>query len=266
MNELKNQKHKKRVTRNNKIAGLIITSGGYGIILSIAAILLFLIYKSFPLFSGAKLEEVNFGKPGSDKILLTGIDKFQEIKYLLFENGRIDFSYIGKSGTFEKEQIQLDENEKIVRADKGSLRNEAITLITSNNRIITAEIKMNAVYNGGTRKIIPDLEIIDEFNSDSSSSGINKFAYSINEDGLRFYGWTDSENNLWLKIYDAEEEEYYTHNLTDFLSADKISSLAVSHTGEILICGMQSGELFWFDISDFEEPELVDNWKAANIR
>lgn len=263
MNNPENIKHKKRVTRNNKIASYVISAGGFGIILSIAAILLFLVYKSYPLSSDANLEKISTASSGKNKVILMGMDRFQEINYSIFENGEISFSSNSSRKVFSVKNIDLEENERIIFADKGSLRNETFALITNLNRIITAEIKMTAKYQNDKRQIVPSLEIIEEFKADSSGFSIKNFIFTFNENSDRIYSWTDSGNNLNLRIFGFDDEEIFQHNLSGFMNSDEIKSCAVNHSGEVLICGTKTGELFWFDISDFEEPELIDNWKAG---
>lgn len=264
MKELKSNKHKKRVTRNNKIAKVVITAGGYGIIISIVAILLFLIYKSYPLAFDAVVEEIFRGKPGTENILLAGVDKYEEVKYLVKENGEVDFYSFKGTKILQTEKIPLKEDEKIIKAVKGSLRNETIALVTDKSNIITLEIKMLPSYSGDERSIISSLKIEDEFATEDSGSEINKFTFAINEDGFRYYGWTDQDDQVWLRIYDNDEEEYYSQNLTENIGDDKLTNFVFSHTGEMFICGTESGELFWFDISDAEEASLVDNWKGSD--
>ena len=71
----------RKVDRANRLARYIITFGGYGIIISIVGILLFLLYQSLPLSFKASLKKTfSFEIPAPrSRILLTGVDQYREI-------------------------------------------------------------------------------------------------------------------------------------------------------------------------------------------
>ena len=79
----------RKVDFADRVARRTISLGGYGIILVIVFILLFLVYQSIPLLLGAKLTQHLFKSTHkkNEAILLTGLDEYQEITYTLNENG-----------------------------------------------------------------------------------------------------------------------------------------------------------------------------------
>ncbi|MCB0298194.1 MAG: hypothetical protein KDG51_23735, partial [Calditrichaeota bacterium] len=75
------QQHYESVYRADRWAKRFITAGGYGIIVSILAILLFLVYQSLPLGQNASLKHL-LSYPVTDtgnQVLLTGSDSYMEI-------------------------------------------------------------------------------------------------------------------------------------------------------------------------------------------
>ena len=154
--------HYTKVYRADRWARYLITAGGYGIIVSILAILLFLVYQSLPLAKGASVEEI-FSislDNNTPKILLTGIDSYQEVFYELDESGALRFYTVADKQLLLKEQFPLLDGEMILNAAKGSLTQEIISLGTNAGRAITAEIKFTAKYSQDDRAIIPSLEIL----------------------------------------------------------------------------------------------------------
>jgi len=84
---------RKKVDRANRFARVVISVGGYGVIISIVFILLFLIYQSMPLSFGASVKEMlsfSYGKPET-QIKLIGIDQYQEVYFLINEKGFVEF-------------------------------------------------------------------------------------------------------------------------------------------------------------------------------
>lgn len=262
-------KYRKKALRNNKIAGIIISLGGYGVVLSITAILLFLIYEAVPLSFSAAIEEFSFfnSKNKNEKIMLAGLDRYVEVEYLVFENGIINFYSVSDGSLLKVEKLPLKLNEKILCADKGSLSNEIFSVVTDSSRLIVAEARMLPNYDRNKRVIVPELKIKSISNlsdeDDSKNRSIKLFKYSKNEDGNDFWAWVNDRNELFVKIFEAEEEVFYFHSLIDQVRDVEITSLAITQNGESLIVGENSGELLWFDISDYNEVKLKDNWKAS---
>ena len=72
---------RKKVERADRWARRIITMGGYGIIISIVSILVFLIYQSMPLAKRASIDEW-FSFPATKSVhpvMLTGVDPYLEV-------------------------------------------------------------------------------------------------------------------------------------------------------------------------------------------
>ncbi len=260
---------RKKVDRANRLARSIITFGGYGIIFSIAAILIFLMYQSLPLTFGADIEKMFTFKVNKkpSNILLTGVDQYQEISYVLDELGNIRFYRLSDQSVIYSDSLPLESGEKLLKAAKGDLAGKHFAAGTNKGRLITAEIKMKPHFEGNRRTIEPSFQVENVIQTDSSNgdfvSPIEKLAFSYNEDGVQFWGWQDDNEELLLKIYEPDFQEYYDYNLTKSLGNEHISDMALSHNGEMLIIGSLSGELFWFDLTNIEDVKLKDHWKAS---
>lgn len=257
---------RKKVKRTDKIARMIISLGGFGVIISICAILLFLFYEAFPLGFSASITEFLGWNAQTKKILLAGIDRYNEVEYLLDENGKVKFYRIKDQKLFQTDSIILAENEKIVCADKGSLNEEIIAVGTTSGRIITAQIKMSPFYSRDERVIKASFAVKSIYSTSDSSASLEpiyKIQYSKNEEASEYWAWVNSSNEVRLRIYDADEEEFYNHNITNQLGNSQTSNITISPEGNHLIAGSADGELFWFDLSEIEDVQLKSNWKSS---
>ncbi|MCK6622197.1 MAG: ABC transporter permease subunit [Calditrichaceae bacterium] len=273
-------KHYQKVIRADRWARRLITFGGYGIIASIVAILLFLAYQSLPLAKNAAIKTL-FTFPasqGPSKALLTGIDPFQEIFYILDEAGHVQFYQTAGTKPLSEAQLPLSGNEKILAAAKGSLSSELFAAGTDSGRIITAEVRFQLDYSESGRAVIPSLSVKEIWkipaagkaassnaaSSDTLPDHVEKLAFSQNEDGSRFYAWVDHQGALWVRSYDAEEEVDYLHPLSQYLGESSVTALTISNHGENLVAAAANGIMRWFDLKDLEKAALRDEWSISN--
>ena len=261
----------RRVDRANRRARFLITIGGYSIIVSIVGILLFLIYQSLPLSFKTSMKDLLIVELPLrvNKTQLIGIDQYQEISYFLDDKGEAAYYSIINRDFLTRDSIQLEDGEKIISAAKGSLNKEVFAVGTDHGRIITSEIRMNPRYQDNRRFIEPSLKILDTFTvalpPETEVNHIEKIAFCQNEDGNLFWSWLDHTGNLHLKIYNSEDDISFDYLLTEYLGREKVSTLTFSYDGEKLIIGSQTGELFWFDLSDEEAVYLRQNWKSSQF-
>ena len=262
--------HYRKVYRADRWAGRFIKMGGYGIILSILAIMLFLIYQSMPLAKGASLTNLlNISAPtAKSRVLLSGVDSYLEVIYTLDENGIVRFYNAHNMTLLDSANLGLGNHEKILTAVRGSLSREIFAVGTDSGQVITAEINMVQDYQENQRRIIPNLEVHERWtlqdSSDSSVVQVKGIAFAQNEDMWRYWAVMDQSGRVLLKIYDADEESEYEHR--DFIkpSADaQISAMTLSNNGENLIVGYTNGMLQWYGISDAETVSLKDEWRGG---
>jgi phosphate transport system permease protein len=255
----------KKVDRANKRARFIITLGGYGIIISILLILFFLLFQSLPLTFGASLKKLfswNLNQKNL-RILLTGIDQYQELVYTLDESGEIRFFHLNDVVVIRRESFDLLENEMLLSVSKGVLGKELFAVGTNLGRILTAEIKMLPVYEGEGRKIVSNFRIIDEFQADSNQTAhIEKLSFRENDEGLAVWSWVNHFGKLNIRVVEPNEGEEFRYDLSANLGKEIITSITTSYDAKHLIAGTELGELLWFELSDIEEIVLKDNWKV----
>ncbi len=264
--------HYNKVYRADRTARRFITAGGYGIVASILAILLFLFYQSLPLAKNASLDEMLSFTVHSNahKILLTGIDPYLEVFYTLDNLGNVKFYQVADQSLVLEKELPLADGESILSATRGTLSNTMFAVGTDSGRIITVEVEMKPRYTDKGRTIEANMAIVDTWTvpqqNDTTIHKITGLAFSQNEDLSRFWSWVDERGGLYLRIYDADMDEEYLHDLSSKMGSGSISALTISHNGENLVAGKQNGKALWFNASDFEEVELENEFQAVPDR
>ena len=257
----------KKVKRADKRARFFISFGGYSVIVSILAILFFLVVQSLPLSKSASIKKLlgwDMGRP-ADKIVLTGADQYQELFYTLSSQGRIVFYNLRNGQQVESDSIPLNDGESILCAAKGNLNREFFTVGTSEGRLLSGEIRMLPRFDGSERKIVPSVRFDDPIlagNGDQAPARIEKIAYCKNEDAQQFWAWQTDSGSSHALFYDPDADEYHSHALNSLVGEEKITAFALDFDGTKLIAGTDRGELFWLDISNIESIFLKDNWKV----
>ncbi len=269
MNDQEKSYFQKKADRANRIARILISIGGYGVVVSIAGILLFLFYQSIPLFFPAsvkKTETVDVNH-SPHKILLTGIDQYQEIVYVLDDAGIISFIRLSDQKVIGQDSLPLEPQEHLLVACKGSLEEHIFAVGSTEGKIFTGEIRLQPQYQGSRRIIVPSFQLEGQFGAvnqnDSLPVHIERLLFRQTEEGIKRWSWVDHAGRLFVKIYDPDEDQEYLYNLSDNLGREKVSQLTATYNEDKLICGTLNGELFWFDVSQPDNVFLKDNWKVS---
>ena len=255
--------------RKDRIARKIISAGGYMIIISILAILAFLVYETVPLFRGESVkkhdvsDEPHFTAP----TVLAGVDQYQELYYLLDKAGKIRYGYLKNASRLPADSLGLAPDEHIILAVKGNLQKETFSVVTNKNRFLTAEIRLKPVYSGHTRKITAEFNLLDEWKTEDGDAAkipsVKRLAFSQNDDGLLTYVWVDSAGKVWLRRLDPDFGENTVVAIPLPAGAADISAITIDPDGENLALGTAGGSLLWFDISDAEAIELKDRLQVG---
>ena len=264
--------HYKKVYRADRTARRFITIGGYGIAASILAILLFLLYQSLPLAQKASLDEMlSFTvHSNAQKVMLTGIDPYLEVFYTLDNLGNVKFYRVASQTVILEKKLPLKNSESILSSARGTLSNTMFAVGTDSGRIMTVEVEMKPRYTEKGRTIEPSMTVEETWSVPRQQDGaihkITGLAFSQNEDFSRFWSWVDDHGGLFLRIYDADMDEEYLHDLSSKIGDGSVSALTISHNGENLVVGKQNGQALWFNTSDFEEVALENEFQAVADR
>ncbi len=263
------ERYYRNLYRKDRLAARVINLAGYGVITSILAIFLFLLYQSFPLGKNARVEEI-FSIPvhsAQQQVVFAGTDEYMELIYTLDTRGTLQFFRRADGQLLLTQHLPLDDNEHILSAAKGALHEEAISIGTDSGRVLTADIRFKHTYRDAKRVVEPQLNVGEAWSiaspGDSLPAHVELLAFASDEDGKQTWSWLDHPGNLHLRIYDSEYDEEYRFDLSDQVGEAPITALTLSWDGEFLLVGTRHGEVFWFDVSDPEDVSLKQQWTVS---
>lgn len=271
----KQTRHYRQQQRRSRLAGVMISAGGYGIIASVVGILLFLIYQSLPLSRRAQITSLfEFALPSpTAEVLLTGSDPYLQVIYVLDRNGRMQFLSSDSLRILREEQLPLIGQEKILSAAQAGHDLTGFAVGTDSGRIITAEVRFKFNYlprRGGRdlpqgREVRPELRLLNVWkaSADTLPNHVEKLAYQQSDDGRQLWCWLDHQGRAWLRSLDEDEEEQVT-DLSALIPAATPSALAISPGAGNLVIATTGGQAYWFNIADPSEVLLKDRWAAAD--
>ncbi|MBN2426436.1 MAG: ABC transporter permease subunit [Calditrichaceae bacterium] len=262
-------KYFRKLYLQNRIVKYIITFAGFSSIVSIAAILLFLLLESSPLIKGAKIEEIfSFSLPDPDKKpLLTGTDPYMRVYYIMSKDGVIKFYYASDQSLMRSDTLSNFSEEKILCVSRGSLMKDVFAAGTDRGRLITFRIRFKNDFIGQEPVVNINLKVLDIYQVDPGQqqqvNHIEELIFRENDDLYRFYAWKNHHGGFNLRIYDPDEEENYLHDIKKILPADfNVSAFTLDFEGSKLIAGAKDGRLTWYDISGLKNIELIQHWEA----
>ena len=253
------------------VARRMISLGGYGIIIVIVFILLFLVYQSLPLSLGAKLKQILFHpfKENTEKILLAGTDEYQEIAYTLNEKGILRFYKLDAQNNstvqlIRTDSLQLNNSEQIISSKKGNLHKQVFSSATNKGRFVNGEIYFRISFEGDQRLITPEFELFEPIIFDTTEPDFKDFSFVQNENGEKYWAVITENNQVFLHTIDEDETTLFSGHLPLPLSAFTLSTLAFNQDANILIAGTDNGYLLWYDLSNVENINFRDQWKASS--
>ena len=260
------QQFRKKAELINRVAQGLISTGGYGVIIIIVAMLAFLIYQVMPLTYDAavvKTSDHNF----NTRIRLAGIDQYQEVVYALDGSGVVRFFYMNDSVHFASDSLDLHPDEKITCATAGQLTGEIFSAGTDQGRILVAEIRMRPQFDGNKRHIIPEFRNLFAFQAailtDTLPAHIESLVYRKNDSGDQFWMWKDHAGIYRLQIND-EYDATYRYDLNKFADHNGISAVEIDPSGEKVILGTDGGHVYVLDMRDKENLSLINDFQATD--
>ncbi|NIP37884.1 MAG: ABC transporter permease subunit [Candidatus Dadabacteria bacterium] len=269
----------------DKIATVVVTSGGIAIILSIIAILLFIGIEVVPLWEKVKSSVTSnfdlkenksiFVLPAASPsentalaltprpdIVAIGVEEFREIAYLITDNGYVHFIDLENGKNIQKVQLSSLTGKKITTAS-GAIGNKNYTLGTEDGYVVPVTVYFNITFDEKQKRILTPRIIEGEIVSVSESP--IKYAVSKeNEDGSgSTVAYTESGQLFLVTLEQTEsffgdsEVSEKRADLTNDLVGKKITSLALDDFLYNVYAGTSDGSLLNWDIkSNKENPKF----------
>lgn len=264
-------KHHNKALFYDKVSKFVIYFGGIATIVSVIAILFFILSEALPLWYGAdynKKSDINLSEKISRKPILIGIDEYKEILFAITEEGTVDFIDIFKDSIIKSIKIDELKDSKITSTSK-SILNNYIGLGNDKGQIYLFQINFKSEFsNDGKREIIPDLKFINFVQIDSSFAPITKLSFRVNDNKNYKVVAINSNNEIFLNSFtkDLNDYEKPVENLhfsrLDRLVNSKVTALELDNFCEKLMIGTFDGRLIYISLRDDNNPVLIQTIKA----
>jgi phosphate transport system permease protein len=258
----------------DRLAQVIISLGGYAVILSILGIFVFLVMEVAPLFlapTGAKSGSFAAGTlpQGLPQAALVGMDEHQEVAYLLKagDTGHVSFLSLPSGKPLETEIPPALAGATITAIAQAGLKGGRFGLGTDDGRVIPLAIELTPNFDKGTRETVPTVVAGPPIQIDPTKDKIVRLAYQRTDAGTAAAALTES-GRLWystvLPPSDAAAESTINQvELTDQISG-MVTALVLDGRGETLSIGTAGGTLYHFDVREGTPPVLIETLSVAS--
>ncbi|MBX3043097.1 MAG: ABC transporter permease subunit [Candidatus Kapabacteria bacterium] len=253
---------------SDKFATFIIYSGGLVTIIAVIGILAFVLWEAFPLISkttSSKTAEIklhNFSN--NPKALLTGVDEYKEIAYILNDKGYIDFFDMSENELIKRVEIDSIYGKQISSCSK-SLNDNYVALGTSDGYIAAIFIAYSISFDVNSLRIIePKIELVDYFLADTNRLPIKKSIFRAPYQDLKTIFYQNSDNKLFLKSFNIDRNFLTGDESVDIFTADIplstndiITSVNIDDMSEKLLIGTLSGKILYYSLKNPYNPQYI---------
>ena len=260
----------------DRLAEIIITLGGYAVILSILAIFIFLIMEVVPLFVGAK------GQP-TGRFAAGPLPPSFPQPALVGVGEHMDVAYVTKAG--ETDQIalfSLPSGKPLTVAVPAVLTGTAVTAVaqagarggyvalgTADGRIVPLAIALQATFEKDTRRTVPTITAGDPIQIDPTKGRIVRLVYRGSEAGTAAAALTEA-GRIWYATvqpprgFGADATPTATSIELTSLVTGSVTALLLDGRGETLSIGTADGTLYHFDVRESTRPVLIETLSVAS--
>ncbi|PLX80389.1 MAG: ABC transporter permease [Desulfuromonas sp.] len=265
-----NQAFRKKIKRNDRIARWVITVGGMAIIFSVIFILVLIAKVSLPLFLPPDAElHASTRMPRVENIRAVGMDEYLETGYVIDASGTIRFFNVKDGAPLDQELLSgAGGNRSLLAVETYGRLNHVLRW--SDGSLTIDQVKFRPYFdaeNDNRRSILHRVESLASFPVPATGPGVQTLA-RVGGEGRQVRIDLYSDNRLLVQLIEVSEnflgEEEVTeaeHQLA-FDTAGDVSALVLSSDGTRLYAGTKQGELLRWDLSDSEEPTLLEKIQA----
>ncbi len=261
----------------DKAATILITSGGFAVILSIAAILFVIVAETVPLWKAptAELETpptplaALVGSGSRAEVLALGIDEYREIAYTVTRAGTVDFLSLTDNQLLQRYEIQALQGRQITAVHYRNLTHTA-ALGTADGVVIPLTISFPVSFAGKTRISTPQVTEEETIVLDPQGRAIRALVYQrVSEDAekmalaallgprtLLFLSRTTEESFLG----EPQVSEHRTE-LSSALDAN-VTTLTLDAEQRNLFAALETGDVIHWDIRAAAAPQVMPRLQA----
>ncbi len=269
----------------DRIARYVVTTGGFGIIICIIAILFFIGIETVPLWLAPEKELkndlsaerlVNGEQPA--KVLGLGTEEYREQAFIIGSDGKVKFFSLDENLNLISEyQLSLNSNSELSAENPenalsntnpkftslySSKNNSGYSLATNDGYIKPFDVDFKIKFDDdANRSIIPEINEFDPIKV--ADEKIVTFAFQESESGSKVAAFYTDQNKLLL--YNEIVEESFsgdsevttnTIDLTDKINNELVTDIKIDSFVQNLYVATKSGKIYNFSIRSLDEPEV----------
>ncbi len=255
----------------DKAATILITFGGFAVILSIAAILFVIVAETVPLWKAptAELETPPIpltdlvGSGSHTDVLALGIDEYREIAYTITQAGTVDFLSLADNRLLQRYELQALQGRQITAVHYRNLTHTAV-LGTADGVVIPLAISFPVSFEGKTRISTPKVTEDEAIVLDPQGRAIQALTYqstSEDEEKMTLAALFGPRTLLFLSRTIEESflgEPQVSEHRTELSAALDTNATALTLDAEQrnLFAALETGEVIHWDIRDAAAPQV----------
>jgi phosphate transport system permease protein len=260
-------------TLKDIVAHYSIGIGGISVIIAVVLIFFYLAYVVIPLFKPASVEpltEYSLQDENAGHTLYLGTEELAQVGFQILDTGVV--RYFKMSDGSELDRVTLPLGDRAVTSlAVGRLDSDEFALGLSDGNALLIKQKFRVTYPDDVRTVTPSTEYPlgeEALQVDEAGRPLAKLALSNNEDGGDLIAAITEDGSIVYNSISVEESLLGDAEVTSTLGslpamASKAVDIAVSGDQRWLFVANESGEIFLYDVSEPDGPELVDTRHAT---
>ncbi len=247
--------------------------GGISVIIAVMLIFFYLFYVVIPLFYPAEVKEkgrYDFNQVLNGSPLFLAMEEYGEIGISVDDAGHITFFHVDDGSVVSQQTLEL--GSRVASAGSSDPSKASFALGLANGSMILARHIYKISYPNDARLITPDLVFPlgeEPVEIDSDKKTLTHIAVQLNEEQITVAAVTDDGRLLLNRFLtddsfeDEEEAEFEKETNNIDLGTLKVAKIRLDIDQDELYVLTDTGDLLYFNISDLEEPELLDRVAVA---
>ena len=256
------------------LAKRVFGAGGFAIVASILAILVFILLEILPLFRAAQVERLSQFElqqilPAPDnlaQVVAVGLDENQEIGYLVTEEGSILFYSPGDGKVNRRFALDLDGRK--ISSVAQSLKGTLLLVGTDDGRAYLVAIVFGSRFVAGARTYDPGLASVQSFEVDPAGQALIAIAFGGDGTDAVAIAAITADNRIQVIVRKQEESLFgdaeidSTHTELQRIWRGRQVSIALSGSLDNLYTGSDDGKIYHWQINEEGEPAFVATARA----
>ena len=243
------------VKRADRVASVVITLGGIGIVVCVLGILVFIVGETWPLFGaprGGFVGAVRLGPEAPAPLLALGVDEYQKYLYVVRGDARVEVHRLPDGAWARGFALAGIAGSRVTSASR-SLSGDHVAAATADGRVVLAQVTWKPRYEN---QKLADLEVAlvekDTIVLDEGRRPIRAVDYIADESGARAVAGVIGDDEVLVSL--ADESGANRAATLRVGAGERVTDIAFGHT-DSLIAGTSRGQVYHWSLAG--EPRLT---------